>query len=528
MKHYYPGCNAAFIGYFAYYHTPFDNADELSPGSVQHHGSYLTSFAKYFGNMQMDTLGKAPNAVYFNTFGYKMVWYPGSWVRPLMWLTVGLFVCTLALGMMRKRLCPLCVLLGALATLLTIIVAAGLPGGIHAMAYKTRTFYMLYMTYPYAIGALLMGSSITWMLYGPVAKRLGYANAAMGTLLLWVAAGCAMSIYMPGASYAFDWPAIGGLLGVMGFLFTRDPEKPSPMLWVWLAFCALPGALILSNGARLLLHALSGGIGGPFVIIFVVMLFGALLVALGPSVTLWTTAWRERRPWRFIPVTMLALGVCFSLYAWAAGGPSPRHPKMSCLIYALDGDTGKAWWLTSNSAFEKTPMDDYTRLFFKGNEPMESISEFSYDTLCMKAEAPVAPIEPPRLELVSQEPRGEGRLLKFMLSSPRQGVRVRMMVKSEAKTLAFTMDGRNIGERKEGEWREDYLSFPLRPVEMSMEMSSSAPVTLVLVDVTYEFPEIPGYAMPERPAHIINQANTITFDRALESGTAIARKTYTF
>ena len=159
---------------------------------------------------------------------------------------------------------------------------------------------------------------------------------------------------------------------------------------------------------------------------------------------------------------------------------------------------------------------------------MESIAEFTYDTLCMKAPAPVAPIEPPKLELVSDEVKGDGRLLKFILSSPRKGIRMRMIVTSEAKTLALTMDGRNIGERKEGEWREDYLVFPMRPVEMSMEMSSRAPVKLVLVDVTYELPEIPGFAMPVRPPHIINQSNTITFDRQLESGTAIVRKTYTF
>ena len=92
----FPGYNVSFVGGLCYYHSANDKPGNLSPASIQHHGSYALGLARYFGNMPAAEFKKArqadSDAVYANVFGSWLVCYPARYSRPIAWIAGAAFV----------------------------------------------------------------------------------------------------------------------------------------------------------------------------------------------------------------------------------------------------------------------------------------------------------------------------------------------------------------------------------------------------------------------------------------------------
>ncbi|ODM91515.1 Endoplasmic reticulum metallopeptidase 1 [Orchesella cincta] len=79
-----PGLDFAFIknGYF--YHTKFDNVDNITPGSIQHEGSNLLSLMQTLGNLDFTQIQYSDEKmVFFDIFGWYMVVYSETVARIL-------------------------------------------------------------------------------------------------------------------------------------------------------------------------------------------------------------------------------------------------------------------------------------------------------------------------------------------------------------------------------------------------------------------------------------------------------------
>jgi len=69
------GVNFAFQGRVSHYHTPLDNMENLSPGSVQHQGDNTWAMLRSLLNTDLETLPEG-NAVYTDIFSSFMIVWP--------------------------------------------------------------------------------------------------------------------------------------------------------------------------------------------------------------------------------------------------------------------------------------------------------------------------------------------------------------------------------------------------------------------------------------------------------------------
>ena len=85
------GVNFAFIGDVPRYHTPLDDVDHASLGSLQHHGDNALAMVRALANADLDQ-PRSGNVVFFDLLGFSIVRWPITWTRPLAWLGLVLVI----------------------------------------------------------------------------------------------------------------------------------------------------------------------------------------------------------------------------------------------------------------------------------------------------------------------------------------------------------------------------------------------------------------------------------------------------
>jgi hypothetical protein len=102
------GLNYAFIGDGTRYHTPLDNIENLSLGSLQHQGESVLAAAQALANMDLSSEKRSESdAAYTDLLGFGLLSWPKSWTLPLALLVVLLLAASLAWVYWRERPRPL-------------------------------------------------------------------------------------------------------------------------------------------------------------------------------------------------------------------------------------------------------------------------------------------------------------------------------------------------------------------------------------------------------------------------------------
>ena len=78
------GFNFAFIDDHFDYHTAQDSYERLDRNTLEHQGSYIMPLLHYFANSDLSNLKSDEEYVYFNFPFIGMIYYPFSWVSPLL------------------------------------------------------------------------------------------------------------------------------------------------------------------------------------------------------------------------------------------------------------------------------------------------------------------------------------------------------------------------------------------------------------------------------------------------------------
>lgn len=210
------GFNFAFIGDVKNYHTENDNLEHLSRASLQHHGNNAWEVLRALAEADL-TAPRSGNAVYFDLFGWYLIWWPSEWTIPLAALFCGLtLVCSWGMGWR--------VLLRWGSDLLAVILALAITGGLgHLLSWDARLKFpwpaapfSLLMTYWLVALSLLLGLS---RLIGP---RCGLGLSANASGWLWSLLALLLAWLLPGASYPFFVPA--GCLAIAQVVGLRWPR----------------------------------------------------------------------------------------------------------------------------------------------------------------------------------------------------------------------------------------------------------------------------------------------------------------
>lgn len=492
------GLNFAFIEGFNHYHTASDTIENASGRSLQHHGSYALSLARHFGNLSLaDTRRK--NSVYFNLPGTVLIRYPVSFVLPLTGALLVAFAFVLTLGLRRGMLTRRGLIIGFLALLVSGICAYATVAALWLVIRVTHRgldsipWQEPYNAWLYALSFILLAVGVTLSVYHWPLKKVGIYDLTAGAALWWLAATLPVAFFIPGGSYLLMWPLFFMLAG-LGVSFSRREGKLSNSLLL-LLLCALPGIVLLSPFIYQLFVALTLK-SGPTVAIFVVLAMGLLV----PQFKLMG----GRKKALIMSAATLALSFGCAFAGLLTAGFDRRHPATDSLLYGLNADTGEAVWASPDG---KT--DEWTSRFLPAGSAKSKLPDFfpMSEQPFLSAPAPALPLPPPRVDLLSDETREGLRTLRLHITSPRAAPLVSVYVDKESRVMSATINDKSLQVESGGEqvspWGMHYYAVPEEGVELVLNVESSRPVKIRIVDRTYGLPTLPDGQLQARPDHII-------------------------
>lgn len=241
------GLNFAFGMGANAYHDELDTPENLDQASLQHHGEYMLSLTRHFGDLNLKDV-RQEDAVYFNIFGWKMVHYPQSWAIWILAFTVLLYVLTLWHGMSRRKISLKGTLGGAAIFLLLLGVVYGVAAlawslvrsGVSREQLRVIGLDPIISVYWFA-GFLAVTIGIIWLLIRWISRYNHAENVWSGTLLVWLLLSAATCLYLPGGSYLFVWPLIFSLIGLNLSMLRRINDSG----WTSAIFAA-PGFILFT------------------------------------------------------------------------------------------------------------------------------------------------------------------------------------------------------------------------------------------------------------------------------------------
>ena len=333
------------------YHSGGDNVMALDRGTLQQHGDQTLSLMRHFGNVDLDKLQAAPDAVYFSLLPGIVVGYGRALALPLA-AASGLLVLVAVVYGWRRRVFGLWGLLaGILAVPIGLVVvlagATGLwwllrllnpnwhmyaVGGLYGMVWATAGLVLLAL-------AILAGLQWGWRV------RVSAAGLAAGGLVWWAGLALLTAQPLPGFGYVFALPLA---VAAVAAAWMWSPNATGS--WLQALVLAVPActAILLVTpvvyglavfGARM--EALTGlplaALPLPFV-----ALASALLAQQADFLA-------PVRRWGLPAALVILAALCLGV-GWARSGFDQAHPKLNTMVYQLDGDVQSARWITVDDA----------------------------------------------------------------------------------------------------------------------------------------------------------------------------------
>jgi len=524
-RHGQQGFHVAFINDFAWYHTRNDRPEHLSLASLQHHGNYALGLARHFGELSLHHV-TAPDAVYFNTVGTHLVHYPKRWSAPLAIAVGGLLLLTLFWGWFRKRMSLVGLLAGAVAflgcalaaSLITLLLLALVFGPADLLTFyrsgmtELRDLRPLYHNDLYGLAFALGALGSFGALFNLMRRRIGMLNLAGGALAWWGVLLGLLQTGLPGGSYFATWPALFGALQLL-ILFAVPPEKSVAATTVaGLTALTLPAIFLLVPAYRYLLSSVL--IMSSPVLVLIVVLLGGLLI---PQLELIA---RVRRWW--LPALAGAAALALVGTGLATNGVSASRPAFNCLVYGLDRDAGKAFWMSSDDA-----PDEWTAQFFPPGTPRADVTEFfpNFPRPCLKAPAPVATLAGAEVRVSADSLQNGRRRLSLHISSSDHAPSLKLTVTSDTEILATSVFDRPLSRGRRG-WELSFKVFPQDGAELVLELAPDAPLTLRVVEQHFGLPDLPG--VPPRPEYLICEPNTMHHQHSIGSDQMLVIRTFRF
>ncbi len=489
-----PGLNFAYIDGLTHYHTRLDSVENADERSLQHHGSYALALARHFGNLDLSRRGQG-NAVYFNLLGTNLLHYSYAWNLPLVALTVLLTITVLVVGIRKRELTLRGIGFGTLtfvaATVLTGVAVTAMWWLINLLAGRTTLFQnSAFQSKYYVLSFLALAAAVVVALVHWSRKRTGDANLFAG-VLVWLAILLIPAVlFVPGTSYLFVWPLLGGAAALF-VAFVTAPESVQRM--GVFALGALPGLLLLAPTIYFLYVALALSMPALLAVAAVLPL-GLLTPALAlPAVS---------KRW-LLPAGLALASFVLLVLAAVNGGFNNNQPQRSDLLYALNADTGKAVWATADAG-----LNGWTRQFL-ANGNRGDINEFlpTRNRTFLQSDAPSIQSQGPALTVVKDETAGDIRRVELKITSPRQAPSLAVFCDSEV--LRAVINGKEITNPSapRNGWAMQYGGVPAEGFDLALEVKSSQPIRIAIADRTDGLPESLSGSFKPRPAELMPSSN---------------------
>jgi peptidase M28-like protein len=496
------GMNFAFVNGINHYHTKLDNLKEINQGSLQHEGSYALALTRHFGNLDLNK-PKAGNSVYFNVIGATFVNYPGALTIPLSVFTVLLFAFLVVRGFRKKDLTVFGIVWGGLGLVASVIASATIVWLLWRLVLAIRQSYRWvpwgepYHSNTFRLGFVLLALAATLAIFILLGKKVSARNLVVGSSLCWLLSSVWVSVALPGGSYLFTLPLLFSLFGLILISFPRFQGNRNFQILFGLS--VVPGVVLWAPMIYNLFVALTLNASW-IVIVFVVLIFAVVVQAMLPIIT--------SGRWLFPAVlTLASLGLI--LAGIFLSGFDSRRPKMNNIFYAVNADTGKAVFASSDDR-----PDEWTAQFLTTGLERGTMTEYfpGNTRTYLKSPAPAAQLVGPNAILVSDRIENGVRTLNLHVSSQRHAPVVSIYAEADVEILEASINGkqamRNIKNNPTQSaptknWGLQFFNLSAEGADLMLKTKSEKPFNVLIVDRSYELPNIPGMRVRERSDDMI-------------------------
>jgi hypothetical protein len=330
--------------------------------------------------------------------------------------------------------------------------------------------------------------------------------------LVWLAVLAAvLAAFAPGGSYLAAWPALAGAVaGILATLTSSRIVRAGAAL-----VAGAVAVVVLAPTVALFFPALglSSGAAPAFVATM-------LAVALLPAFELLFPDDEHadgtgRLATAVVPIVAVVVAVACTGAGLAADRFAADHPVPSQLVYALDTETGQAWWASTEAEPGR-----YTGRYVSSRGALPVDFPYLAGAEVVSGPAEPAALPAPVVETVSDTRIGENREITVRVTPQRTGVRLLTLELSvEGGTvIRGRAAGRAVDEQALGEDRL-WLTFHAPPaggLQASFTVSGGGPVTLRAIDGSDGLDGLPGFE--PRPEDV-DAAGTHSSDLVVVAGT---------
>lgn len=476
------GLNFAYLDGIQHYHTLLDNVQEINPRTLQDLGASALALTKHFGNT--DVGPKTTNAVYFNVFGATLIRYTGVVSIVFLVLTVLLLAFVGWHGFKTKQLTVFGVVWGFLALLGAIVVSA----------FATWLAWWLILTIrssirnvpwsePYdsnifRLAFVLLALGLTSAVCLLVARRSDWRSLTLGALLWWLILAVAVTFMIPGASYLFTLPLLFLLIGLTIVFYLGNSE--SLLSQLVLAIAMLPAVVLWVPTIYVVFVALTLN-SAWIVAICAALLFGLLLAPIVHAINLWRG---------LVPAVFVVTSVILLIAGTAVLRFDKRHPQMNNLFYALNADTGKAVFASSD---EKR--DEWTTQFLSRNFERNRMPDFfpGSGRLYWQSEATATQLAGPQAAVTADHTENSVRTLSLRIASPRRAPVIAIYTAPDTEVIDAAVDGNRAFRESGGppmkNWGLQFYALPAEGIEVALKLHDGKPFKMLVVDRSYGLPE---------------------------------------
>lgn len=488
------GLNTAFIDGAAAYHTPQDVPDRLDRATLQALGDNTLAVARELGDRDLEALAEpgAEDATYFPVLD-RLVRYPGSWVWPLA-AGAGVLVLLLVWVVARRGASPLRWTLGG--TLLAAVPLVGGPLAVQGLwlglvAVRPGYASMLdpWRPGPYRLAAVALVAAVTLLWYALLRRRIGPTSLVVGGLVWLAVLAGVLAAYAPGGSYLAVWPALTGALAALVCALTG-----SRVVRAVLALAAgAVAVVVLAPTVSLFFPALglSSGAAPAFVAAMLSLALLPALELLFPDADAVPTA-GSRVTAAAVPVVALVTAAACTVAGLLVDTFDAKHPVPSQLVYALDADTGQAWWAST----EADP-GEYTARYVDGRGELPVDFPYLAGREVANGPAQVADLPAPSVDEITEREAGDLREYAFTVTPQRPGVRLLTLEVTvpDGTVVRARAGGRAVPDRALGEDRlaVTFHAPPADGLRVQVSVEGGGPATVRVVDGSDGLDGLPGF-----------------------------------
>lgn len=494
------GLNFAAIDNAHIYHQVYDVPENVSPSTLQHHGSNALAGLRHLGDADLTSVDDA-NVVFFSVPGLGFFVYDRIWVVPIAVLLVVSFALLLLAGR-RAGVRGTRVGLGGLV----LVAGGGLAylaasaafdwlvgfhpeyGALQGSAFHSEGWYVLAIVFTVLL--VLSGTAVL------VRRWIAPLELAVGALVLPVLAAVVASFVAPLGAMNLQWPTLAGILSVtvMALLGRRASGLVG---WVVFLALAVPVFLFLQPVFELLWLAMSLELAGGLAAIAAVGFF--------LSMPLLTSLQMPNRWWAPLTFTLLA-GATLGAGIVTAG-PSAEAPAPSTLVYAYEHGTESAVWATMSEGRA------WARQRVGGTfDATRSLEGFAYPPGPVPvAQARVLLVEPPLVDVVEDTVVGGTRRVVLEVRSVIGAELLAFQMGGDTRLTAI--NGQPLSNVEELRWMSHW-GEPDGSLVLDLTMPPASPIDVHVVEHLLRPEELLGRDAFRRPPELAPDIERLS-DRAL-------------